>query len=215
MIPLAVANTLLLAFLAWARWDIVWRDPERLPLSRLARVVLGLFAVAVLVRLVTVQWAEVPLDLLLALVAVGALVGPAEELLFRGIVLRSLRTDRRPESTAALWTAVGFGLFHLPDVVLGSGATGFLQVALAAFSGYALYLFRRWRGVIVTAMVAHGLWDVSTFLSGSHSSPLGALVGLVLSIALAVLCVVALLRSLSSDRNITVTPEGVVPLGRR
>jgi len=118
-----------LAFVWWARWDILWRDPERLPMPRLARVVIGLFAATVVVRLVGPDWADVPGDLLLAILATGVLVGLAEELVFRGIVLRCLRTGNRPESTVALWTALAFGLFHLPNVVMGTGAAGLSQIS--------------------------------------------------------------------------------------
>ena len=115
-----------------------------------------LFAATVVVRLVGLDWADVP----------GVLVGLAEELVFRGIVLRCLRTGNRPESSAALWTALGFGLFHLPNIFMGTGLSGLSQIVLAAISGYALYLFRRWQGALWMAMVAHGTWDISAFLAG-------------------------------------------------
>ncbi len=132
VIPLAVANVLLLGFVAWARWDIFWRDPERLPMSGLAKAILALFGLTVLARLAWLDWADVPGDLLLALLATGVLVGLAEELVFRGVVLRCLRTGNRPESWAALWTALGFGLFHLPNVFMGTGLAGLSQIVLAA-----------------------------------------------------------------------------------
>jgi hypothetical protein len=67
VIPLAVCSVLLAAFLAWARWDIVWRDPGRLVMSTLMRTILILFAVAVVLRLVGIEWGDVPGDLLLAI----------------------------------------------------------------------------------------------------------------------------------------------------
>ncbi|HEX3224001.1 MAG TPA: CPBP family intramembrane glutamic endopeptidase [Nocardioides sp.] len=60
----------------------------------------------------------------LAIVAAGVLVGFAEEMVFRGIFLRAMRAGARPEGQAALWTAVAFGLFHLPNVFLGTGLLG-------------------------------------------------------------------------------------------
>lgn len=214
VIPLAVANVLLLGFVLWARWDIFWRDPERLPLSVLAKVVLGLFGATALIRLVWLDWADVPGDLLLAILATGVLVGLAEELVFRGVVLRCLRTHRRPESSAALWTAVGFGLFHLPNIFLGTGLAGLSQVALAAISGYALYLFRRWHGLIWMAMVAHGVWDIAAFLSDNYSAgTASSALTFALNMLFVVACLAAVIRSLRVDRDFTVTPEGVVPVG--
>ena len=71
-------------------------------------------------------------------------MGLAEELVFRGIVLRCLRTGNRPESTVALWTALAFGLFHLPNVFMGTGAAGLSQNSgsygtdVGVFLGFAL-----------------------------------------------------------------------------
>jgi membrane protease YdiL (CAAX protease family) len=202
----------ILAFLRWARWDIMWRDPERLPLPRLAKAIIALFVLTVLIRLAGLQWADVPGELLLAILATGVMVGLAEELLFRGIVLRCLRTDQRPEFSAALWTLVGFGLFHLPNVFLGTGAAGLAQIVLAALSGYALYLFRRVRGVIWMAMLAHGSWDISIFLSSNYGRDGANALAFVLNNALVVACIVALVRSRHQDRTFTVTPEGVAPI---
>lgn len=214
IIPLAVANVLLFAFVLWARWDIFWRDPERLPMSRLAKAIIALFGLTVLARLVSMDWPNVPGDLLLAILATGVLVGLAEELLFRGTVLRCLRTAGRPESLAAFWTAVAFGLFHLPNIFLGTGLTGLWQITLAAITGYALYLFRRWQGFIWMAMAAHGLWDISAFLTDNYASSVGSLLGLALNVVLALVCLAALIRSLRTDRGFMVTPAGVVPVAK-
>jgi CAAX protease family protein len=212
VVPLLVGNALLLAFVAWARWDIVWRDPEHLPMTTLGKVVIVLFMATILLRVIGLDFGAIDGRLLLAMLATGVLVGLAEELVFRGVVLRCLRTHRRPESSAALWTAVGFGLFHLPNVFMGTGLSGLGQIVLAALTGYALYLFRRWYAAIWVAMVAHGTWDVAAFLSGQYGR--GSLDGaaLLLNIVVAIACLVALVRSLRQDKGFTVTPTGVVQL---
>ena len=212
VIPLAVGNVLLLAFVWWARWDIFWRDPERLPMTRLGIVIIGLFVATVVVRL-----AGLDLGGRARRPAAGH---PGDRgarragrgLLFRGIVLRCLRTGDRPESSAALWTALGFGLFHLPNIFMGTGLAGLSQIVLAAITGYALYLFRRWHGLLWVAMVAHGTWDISAFLVGDYGKDVAAGAALALNLVLAAACVVALVRSLRRDRGFAVRPEGVVPV---
>jgi membrane protease YdiL (CAAX protease family) len=212
VIPLAVGSVLLLAFVAWARWDMFWRDPERLPIPRLAKVILVAFVVTTCVRVGGLVFGDVELRLLLAILATGVLVGLAEELVFRGVVLRCLRTGNRPESHAALWTAVGFGLFHLPNMFLGTGLAGISQILLAAITGYALYLFRRWSTWLWVAMVAHGTWDVSLFLSDNYGRTTVEAVAMLLSVFVAIASLVALIRSLRLDREFTVTPQGVIQL---
>jgi membrane protease YdiL (CAAX protease family) len=209
IIPLAVGSVLLVAFLAYSRWDIVWRDPARLPLTTTMKVAMAFFVLAIVVRLLGVGWGSTGIALLLAVLATGVLVGFAEEILFRGIFLRSMRTGGRTEAYAALWTAIAFGLFHLPNVFVGIGGLQLTQVAIAAISGVTLYLFRRSRGTIVVAMIAHGIWDISTFLTGSHGAPWINLANLVLVPVGLIVGIVALVSVWRTDRNTVVTPNGI------
>lgn len=209
VIPLAVGSVLLIAFLAYARWDIVWRDPERLKTTTAMKIAMGLFIVLVVIRLVGVDYASAGVALVLVVVLTGVLVGFAEEALFRGIFLRCMRTGGRTEAHAALWTAVAFGLFHLPNLIVGSGIGQLAQVVLAGISGVTLYLFRRNRGLILVAMIAHGIWDISTFLSGSHGADWAALLSFAILPIGVIAAVVALVSVWRTDRHTVVTPAGI------
>ena len=197
VLSLAAGSVVLIAFVWVTRWDHLWSDPVRLKTTPVMR--LGMLAWWLLVglRLVGVRWADVPPGLIVALVATGVLVGFAEELLFRGIFLRGLREGGRSEASAALWTAACFGLFHLPNVFMGTGWVGLLQIVLAGLTGAMLYVFRRHHGVIWPAMVAHGLWDISTFLSGGYAQrwlDLPSLVGQAVMMLLSVAVMVSVYR---------------------
>lgn len=72
-----------------------------------------------------------PTSLGLALLAVAVVPGVVEELLFRGLVLRSLRTRMGPVAAVAL-AAAAFGAFHL-DWVHGTAA-GLLGLYLGALA---------------------------------------------------------------------------------
>jgi uncharacterized protein len=209
VIPLAAGSALLIAFLAIARWDMIWRDPGRLPISGVMKVAMIFFVAAVLVRFIGVRWSAVSLALLGVVILSGVLVGFAEETLFRGIFLRSLRTAGRTEAKAALWTAVGFGLFHLPNLLVGVGLLQLPQVVLAGLTGSILYVFRRYRGMIVTAMVAHGTWDISAFLSGSNGAPWLAFVSLALTLVGVVLGILVLVSIWRKDKATVVSPTGI------
>jgi len=209
VIPLAVGSVLLIAFLAYARWDLVWHDPERLKTTTAMKIAMGLFIVLVVIRLVGVDYASVGVALVLVVVLTGVLVGFAEEALFRGIFLRCMRTGGRTEAHAALWTAVAFGLFHLPNLIVGSGIGQLAQVVLAGISGVTLYLFRRNRGLILVAMIAHGIWDISTFLSGSHGADWAALLSFAIFPIGVIAAVVALVSVWRTDRHTVVTPAGI------
>jgi membrane protease YdiL (CAAX protease family) len=209
VVPLAVGSALLLGFLAVARWDLVWRDPGRLPMTKVMKVALWFFVASVLIRFAGVDWGQVSGSLLMVVIASGVLVGFAEETLFRGIFLRALRTGGRTEGVAALWTAVAFGLFHLPNLIVGTGPGQLVQVVLAAVSGAILYAFRRNRGLLLTAMIAHGTFDMSAFLSAGHAQDWLGPASLLLVLGGLVLGVLVLVSVWRTDRTTVVTPGGI------
>lgn len=83
VIPLLVAGLVLVLFLLWARWDFVFKDPERLPMRPVVWVPVVLYTVAIVVQFAVADWSKAS-DRLLAVVAAGMLVGFTEETLFGG-----------------------------------------------------------------------------------------------------------------------------------
>lgn len=212
VIPLAAGAVLLVAFVVWSGWDLVWQDPGRLPMGWALRVAPLLFALGLAVRFAGVDWPAVPSDLLLPIALSGLLVGFCEETLFRGIVLRCLRTTARPEAMAVLWTSLVFGAFHVGNLLFGQSVPAVLvQVVMATVAGVTLYLFRRWSGVLVAAMAAHGLWDASLFLIADHDAGnLASHAAAVLSLALVPLAgLLGLVVLLRRDQHLLVDPGGV------
>lgn len=206
VLSLAVGSLLLIGLHRLTRWDHLWRDPVRLGTTPVMRLGLVAWWLLIGMRLLGVNWAAVPLDLVLAVIASGVLVGFAEETLFRGLFLRGLREGGRNEASAALWTAACFGLFHLPNVFMGTGWIGLLQVLLAGLTGAMLYVFRRRYGCLWPAMVAHGLWDISTFLSSGYAHPwlnLPSMLGQLLMVLLSIAVLVSVWRH---DRGTVVLP---------
>lgn len=206
VIPLAVGSAVLLVFVLGTRWRYLWSDPFRLQTTRVMKVAMVFWCIAIAVRLVGIRWSEVPPDLLLAILTSGILVGFAEEILFRGIFLRSMREGGRPEAAAAIWTAVCFGLFHLPNMFLGTGLIGMLQAVMAALSGSILYAFRRHYGVIWPAMVAHGAWDISTFLAGGFGVPWLALTSVLMQLIFVALGIAVFASIIRTDRQTIAIP---------
>ncbi len=208
VIPLIGGSLVLIAFLLWARWDGVFKDPARLPVSRLLWVPVAIFAVGIAVHFAVADWAKVPTDLLLAIVAAGVLVGFAEETLFRGIILRGLRTNLRPEAWVMLISSLWFGFFHLTNLLVGSPAGGvLLQCVQASLAGVVLYVFRRVRGLLVVGMIAHGLWDMSVFLPPPSGTI--ALVNLGIQVLVSVTAVIAAIVIVRRERTIAVSPTGI------
>jgi membrane protease YdiL (CAAX protease family) len=207
LIPLLAGSLLLIAFLVLSRWTAVWRDPVRLPTNRLHTTLMALFVGTIVLRLVFIKWGEVPTDLLLVVIGVGIGVGFAEEMALRGIFLRGMRTNGRSEGNAVLWTCIAFGLLHIPNIFLGTGLLGIAQLLLAGLTGFVLYLFRRRFAWIVPAMIAHGVWDISVFLSGNYLSPTMNTITIALTVAIQALAIIALVQFVRNEReavNVTI-----------
>ncbi len=210
VLPLVAGAVVLIAFAWWARWDFVFRDPVKLRMSTILWIPVVVFALGIVGHFIGVDWGRVPADLLLAIVVAGILVGFTEETLFRGIILRALRTDNRAEAWVVLISSLWFGFFHLTNLLNGSPAGGVLvQCLMASALGVALYLFRRFSGLLVAGMVAHGLWDMSVFLPASDT---GKLLGLGIQVLVIVFALIALIVLFVQERRMAVTPTGVVEL---
>ena len=207
VLPLAAGSLVLIAFLLWARWDFVFRDPERLPMGGLLTALLVVYVLMIVAQFAVADWGSVG-DKLFPILVAGLLVGFAEETLFRGVILRGLRTKTRPEAWVMLFSSVWFGAFHLTNIATGLNLiSGVFQMFLATAGGVFFYLFRRYRGLLVLAMLAHGLWDTSAFLP----KPTGGLENvprafMVIEVVGAIIAIIIILRR---DRSTTVTPEGV------
>jgi uncharacterized protein len=207
LIPLVAGSLLLIAFLGWSRWNAVWRDPVRLPTNRLHATLIYLFVGTIVLRLVFINWGEVPTELLLVVIAVGIGVGFAEEMALRGVFLRGMRTNGRSEGRAVLWTTIAFGLLHIPNIFLGTGLFGIVQLLLAGLTGFVLYLFRRRFALIVPAMIAHGIWDISVFLSKDYLSQTMNTITFALTAVIQLLAIIALVQFVRSEReavNVTI-----------
>ena len=212
VLGLVVGSVFLIAFMAYARWDMMWKDPERVRMNPLLWILVGCFTVLTVIRFVGVGYSDLPGSLVVAIVIASVLVGFAEEMLFRGVFLRAMRAGTRPEGQAALWTTIAFGLFHLPNAFMGVGAAAIAQVFLAAGSGYALYTFRRFSGLIVVGMAAHGLWDMSTFLDGQSGAGAAHNIALFGGFVVGGLGLVTMLVMWKRDSDIAMTPTGLVLL---
>ncbi len=123
-----------------------------------------------LIRLVSSPWPEFDASYLGILAFAMILVGINEELLFRGILAYGARGPGPwSEARIMLVSALGFGLFHLPNLLVGQAAgPTLIQVTYAFLMGITLSVSMRLSRGIVLPVAMHALWDFSTFTSKSH-----------------------------------------------
>ena len=170
VIPSLLVGSLVIAALAvWMRWwAAALRDEHR------TRVGWTLIAPAIFLVMSSRKVAVTASSWLVAL-ALGVLVGFAEEIVCRGMLLVGLRGTFHEVAVWAL-TCVLFGFMHGVNIFLGAAAgPTAVQVLAAAMQGSAFYILRRYYGTLVWAMVLHGLWDMSIFVQAQSDGPVNVL----------------------------------------
>lgn len=127
-------------------------------------VLLGAAALGVEAAPSAIVGLGVPLGVLLPVMLVASLliIGPAEELLFRGVVQKYLR-ERFSATTAILGAGLLFGSIHVLALVQSTGVGTALSLVVITLVGLAIgWLYER-TGSLVAAMVAHGVYNALVF----------------------------------------------------
>ena len=166
IVPIGLGIVAILAFTArWGWWHALFHERERLSTPRWLRLLPVLIAAPIVANLIGAPWADWSANVVILLLVGCAMVGFAEEIVFRGYVLVGARS-RYSETGAWFVSSAAFALFHGENILLGQAVgTTIRQVALAFVMGGALYLVRRVSGLLVVGMVLHGLWDFAFFVA--------------------------------------------------
>lgn len=172
---LAVATT----WLGWWHLALV-EDGRSGPVWALA--VPALFVVVALLNIAAIDFRS-PQARLLPLILVGTLlVGFAEELASRGVLVVGLREAGWGEISVWLVTSVLFALLHGMNALFGqSGRTTVMQTVAAFFAGTVFYVTLLTTGTLIVAMVLHALWDFGTLgilATKSEQKPVAGLLAL-------------------------------------
>lgn len=88
------------------------------------------------------------------------LVGVTEELTFRGTLVVWLREAAYSEKTVLVASSALFGLFHLPNILIGGDVLEVLvQVVATSVLGMSFYALRRASGKLWPCMLLHAAYD--------------------------------------------------------
>ena len=169
----ALVLTMLATWLGW--WPAVLHDEHRL--GGIVRAAPVVWVVVIGIALVLGQAWTLPGDRLAWTIALAILVGFAEEVAYRGLVLVGLRATMT-EGRAFLVMTLLFAVLHTPNMLLGAPPAGALvQTVLAFLGGTGLYLIRRTTGSIIPAILLHSAWDLAAFTSTNPATGLVQLLG--------------------------------------
>lgn len=163
-----LAILFLMALITMCRWSDLalvrpsaWRSLGLLWFPALYLVAFGGLAAAAGVSLTRTQ--------VLFVLANVAMVGMSEELMFRGVLFRALRS-RLYMWPAILLTSVLFGGVHVFNVfITGQLLDAAVQALAATFTGLVMMALLLRTGSLWVPIVYHALFDLGVFLSGSST----------------------------------------------
>jgi hypothetical protein len=188
-VGLVVGSIILTWFTTAMGWNAEIFGRQPVYRSRWMWVAPVLVGLPIVLRVLDIDWGGPALSVVLLVMASGLLVGYSEELLYRGIAVKMLRSGGHGERTVAALSALLFGVSHSINIFSGQGLKTVGPTIVYTFAfGVLMYLSMRVIGFIVGAMVLHGLTDPTGFLASGGidklpgsggSSSLANLVGLV------------------------------------
>jgi membrane protease YdiL (CAAX protease family) len=175
---LIVGSILLIAFVLSVRWlrPIFAKQPVR---GRWWMwIAVALTIVPILMRLFGIDYGAYAGGVVAVTFLAGILVGFSEEILYRGIVVRILRSGGHREWSVAVLSSLFFALSHSVNLLSGQPILTVGGTIIFTFGfGMMMYLVMRVTGNIIWAMIIHALTDPTTLLAsggldvvGAHSS---------------------------------------------
>ncbi len=122
---------------------------------------------------------------LLCAVASFALVGFAEELVFRGILFKAMLKDGSAK-TAVIVSSVTFGIGHIVNLLTGQASfETVLQIIFAISMGFIFTFVFYKSGSMLPGIISHSLIDVFSVFSGRSETADWISMGVVLVVAIA------------------------------
>jgi membrane protease YdiL (CAAX protease family) len=163
---LIVGSIVLIAFTTFMGWNSEIFGRQSIYRSRWMWLAPVIVLIPITLRVLGIDWGGRALSVVLLMLATGALIGFSEELLFRGIAVKMLRSGGHREWSVAAISSVMFGAVHSLNIFSGAELkTAATTVLYTVAFGVLMYLSMRVIGFIAAAMILHGLTDPTTFLA--------------------------------------------------
>ena len=165
-LPLIVGSILLAAF----AYSVGWFRPlfARQPVGGRWWMWIAPVAIvaATLLRFLGIPYGDYGASVVLVTLATGLLVGFAEEILTRGIVVKMMRDAGHGEWIVMVVSSLIFALLHSANILSGMAvATVAFTVVYTFGFGICMYLTLRATGNLIWPMFIHGMYDAMLFLA--------------------------------------------------
>ena len=185
-LPLLVGAVVLSAFVRSLGWFRELFARQALPgrgWMWVAPVVVG---AAVLLRFAGIDYGDYRLGVVVLTVLTGLLIGFVEEVLTRGVAVRMLRGAGHSERVVMVLSSLLFAVLHSANALSGQAIGVVLLTMVFTFGfGVCMYLTMRVTRSLWSAVLLHGLYDPTLFLSagGIDQTATGGDVNVALTLA--------------------------------
>lgn len=173
-LPILIGAILLLLFI----WSLGWfREifgPQPIKGSGWMWIAVVLVVIPIVMHIAATNWADIPVDVIVATLFMGLCIGVAEELLTRGIAVNLLRKAGYGEKAVMVLSSVVFALLHAQNIIGGQNPLATLLTLPYAFGfGLMMYLVLRVTGSIIWPILLHAATDPTTTLASGGLAGLG------------------------------------------
>jgi membrane protease YdiL (CAAX protease family) len=165
-VPLIVGAIVLVVFIVSLGWFPVLFSRQPVRGSRWMWIAPVLVVIAVILRLLGIDYGGYHGSVIVLTFATGLLVGFVEEVLTRGLVVKMLRDAGKSEWVVMAVSSLIFGLLHATNLFSGQPVlTVLLTVVFTIGFGVCMYLTLRVTGNLIWPILIHGLYDPTLFLA--------------------------------------------------
>lgn len=163
---LIVGSIVLIAFTTLMGWNAEIFGRQRIYRSAWMWIAPVIILTPIVLRVLGIDWGGRALPVSIMMIATGLLIGFSEELLFRGVAVKMLRSSGYREWGVAAISSLLFALSHSLNVFSGGSLRTVSTTVLYTFAfGILMYLSMRVIGFVAGAMILHALTDPTTFLA--------------------------------------------------
>ncbi|MBP2268865.1 membrane protease YdiL (CAAX protease family) [Pseudarthrobacter sp. PvP004] len=163
---LIVGSVVLLAFLSSTGWLRPLFAPQPIKGKWWMWVAPFFLVVAIVLRFLGIDYGSYEASVVVVTLLTGLLIGFAEEVLTRGIVVKMLRDSGKSEWVVMVLSSLIFALLHAANALSGQPiATVLVTVGFTFGFGICMYLTLRVTGNLIWPIILHALYDPTLFLA--------------------------------------------------
>lgn len=168
-VPILIGGLVLLVFTVSVGWLPAVFGPQPVRGSGWMWIGIAVVLLFNVMHLLAVDYADAGVEIVATWLLTGLLIGFAEEVLTRGLVVRLLRTAGYREIAVVSISSALFAVLHSGNLLTGQSvvATGIQLVYTFGF-GVCMYLAMRVTGTILAPILLHASTDPSIFLQAQY-----------------------------------------------